>query len=229
MILISSVKNLINNLLKKDVLTIFLLLSTVLILTLFIKAPYEIAYIIPAIPFALLLLNNISKKKFFVVFCVLLLLNSVVSLFSLDNPCNISENGRVIEDGKYKNTLLVQSQKIVDANIRDSVIITSEYLPSVCYLYETSAKNRSLIGMVGFNYFEIKEHLNSQKNVKYVYLAPLDKIRELHNEGYKLYYAGNWAFRMTKCIYRYNLSNYNCYNAFLLKIISYSLLNQKDN
>lgn len=212
LILVLSMKNLISNLLKKDVLTIFLLSSTLLILALFIKTPYEIAYIIPAVPFGLLLLNNISKRKFFSIFCIFLLLNSVISIFPLDSHNDISEDGLVIEDGKLRATLLDQSYDLIDANINNSIVITSEYLPSVCYLYEASAKTPKLIGMVGFNYFETKEHANSQKNITYVYLVSLDKIKELHKKGYNVYYAGDWAFEMTKYIYGYDLNNYNCSN-----------------
>ena len=41
------------------------------------------------------------------------------------------------------------------------------------------------MGMVDFNYFEIKEHLTSQK-CEICIFSTIDKIIELHNEGYNI-------------------------------------------
>ncbi len=214
MLFIISFKSLWKDILKKDHFTLFLLFSIAMFVILFIKAPIQITYIIPAIPFALVLMNNISKKKFFTVFCFLLILNSFVSFASAD-VSHIVEDGVILDNIESKTALLHSAQIILNNDNKNSVIIVGEYLPSLCYLYEESARNPKVIGMVGFNEFETKEHFNSEKNVRYIYLASLDQILALQEKNIKTYYSGTNTLNLNECIYGYNLNNYNCSNILI--------------
>ena len=213
MLLMLSFKSLLDNILKKDSFTLFLLFFIGIVLILFIKAPYEVAYLIPAVPFLLILLNNISKKQFFAVFCILLISNAFISFASLNDP-NIVEGGLIMHDIEFRDTLL-QMQVVTNSNITDSVIITGEYLYALSYFYEKSSKNPKLMGMIGGGNFETKEKWNFEKNVDYIYFAPLAKIKELQNKGYKIYYIGNSTLRITNSSYSYDLSQYNATNLLI--------------
>ena len=206
MLLILSFKPLLNNILRKDNFTLFLLFVIGIVLILFIKAPYEVAYLIPAIPFLLILLNNISKRKFFAIFCILLMSNAFISFASL-NDSNITDEGLIMHDIEFRNTLL-QMQIVVNNNMENSVIITGEYLYALSYFYERSSKNPKLIGMIGGGSFETKEKWNFEKNVGYIYSASLDKIKGLQNKGYKIYYIGNSTCNIINSSYNYDLSKY---------------------
>ncbi|MDH3366068.1 MAG: glycosyltransferase family 39 protein, partial [Thermoplasmata archaeon] len=59
-VLVSSGKKLIQNLRSKDRITVFLSLSICLFLIVYFIAPYEVGYLIPVIPFGLLLLGKIG-------------------------------------------------------------------------------------------------------------------------------------------------------------------------
>ncbi len=214
MLFILSSKSLLNNIVKRDKLTLFLLFSIGLIFILFIKAPYDTAYLIPAIPFLLLLMNKISKKKFFAIFCFLLMLNSFVSFASSDIS-SIVQEGVVLEDIELRNNLVHSTQTILNNNNRNSVVIVGEYLPSLCYMYEESAKNHKLIGMVGFNKLEIKEHWDSKNNVGYIYLASKGQLLDIQRKNFKTYYGGSNPLLMTEQIYKYNLEDYNCSNILI--------------
>ena len=208
-----SFKSLLNNVLRKDNFTLFLLFFIGTVLILFIKAPYEVAYLIPVIPFLLILLNNISKRKFFAIFCILLMSNGFISFASL-NDSDIAGEGLIMHDIEFRNTLL-QMQIVVDSNMKDSIIITGEYLYAISYFYEMSSKNHKLIGMIGGGSFETKEKWNFEKNVGYIYSAPLDKIKELQNKGYKIYYIGNSTRNMMNSSYNYDLNQYNVTNILI--------------
>jgi hypothetical protein len=198
---------------EKNKMFIFLFLSIFFIIIPFINAPYEVAYLIPAIPFGLLLTNGIAKKKFFIVFCILLLLNSFVGL-NITSSNNFIQDGLIKKERDASNNVVSHLKKIIDSDINNSVVISGEYLPFIAYLSETSGKPFKTINMVGYGNLESNEYFIGKKNIRYVYLASLDEIRNFQKEGYTIYYIGNTTYKMTKTMFRYDLDNYNCSNIF---------------
>lgn len=198
---------------KKNKMLIFFLISTFLIIILFIFAPYETAYLIPAIPFGILLINEISKRKFFIILCMLLLLNSFVSISILTDN-SLVEDGLIKKEMDIRAKLLYIDQKIVHSNMQNSIIISGEHLPDLCYLQEISHNNKKEIGMIGFGDLEVKEHLNNDKNVLYVYLLSSEKVKLMKEKNYNIYYTGTGVKTLNKYIYKYDLSDYNCSDLF---------------
>lgn len=209
-VFISSSKNLLKNVLKKDELTIFLLSSIFLVVFLYIGAPYEMSYIIPAIPFGLVLLSKISKKKLFGILCIFLLLNSFVSIGLSSDLSPVIGNGAVISDAEVRADMTGDIDEIT-SNINNSIIISGEYFPIMSYIYEKSQNNSQLIG---FSKNDYGMRWNHEKNVGYIYMAPLNKIEQWQKKGYKIYYMGSSAVDLTKLNYKYNLKDYNFSNAF---------------
>ena len=137
----------------KDIL--FLLSAIVLISILFIKAPYEAEYLIPATPFGLLFINRICRRRELIVFlCILLLSNSFVSF------CTVKRNneGKIvihtIDDGMIKRNIegrteqLDFTQSLMNVKINHSVVIIGWYLPILSYLDKNTSysKDSKIIG-----------------------------------------------------------------------------------
>lgn len=213
-ILISSFKVLYQKVFQeKDKMIIFLVLSILFIIIPFIKTPYEIAYLLPAVPFGLLLINRISKKKLFSVFCFLLLLNSFIG-FNIMNSDNFIQEGVIKKERDVSLNIIHHLKKLIGSDINNSVIISGEYLPFIAYLSETSGDPIKTIDMVGSGALERNEYVNDKKNVRYTYLVSLEEIQNFKKEGYDLYYIGKTSLNMTKTIFGYDLNNYNCTNIF---------------
>ena len=207
---ILSSKSLLHKVFEKDTLTLFLLFSVGIVFILYVKTPYEVAYLIPAVPFLLILLNNITKEKFFIILCILLISNSFVS-FTLVDSSNITREGIITKDMAIRYTI-AQTQSVLTSNMTNAVIITGEHLPSLNYFYEKLNKDQKFLLTKNGNSLGISGYENSGKNVKYVYLIPLDELKKLQKEGYKIYYMGDSTSVMTEWVYNYNLSEYNCSN-----------------
>lgn len=142
---ILSLRKLFENVIKKDETTIFLLFSIFLVVLLYIGAPYEISYLILAVPFGLLLLNKISNRKLFGILCVFLLMNSFIYIGLSSNISPVLDKGAVISDAGTRIQLLNEIEEIT-SNINNSVIISGEYFPIMCYIYERSQNSLQIIG-----------------------------------------------------------------------------------
>jgi hypothetical protein len=201
---------------EKENISRFLFIAVISFLIPFLIAPYEMAYIIPVIPFGLVLINKILKKNRFVILCILLLLPSFVSI-AVPGDDSLIDSGLIQKDWDIRNDIVFLSEKIIHSDITNSAVISSEYLPIISNLYETSQKNPKKIGMVGYGKYESNEHFNSEKNVLYLYLASPEELNNLRRKGYNVYYIGNVALEMTKDKYGYDLNEYNSSN--IIKII----------
>lgn len=205
---ILSFKKLFENVVKKDETTIFLLFSIFLVVFLYIGAPYEMSYLIPAIPFGLLLLNKISSRKLFGILCVFLLLNSFIYIGLSSNISPIISEGAVITDAGDRVQLLNEIGEIT-SNLNNSVIISGEYFPVMCYMYEKSYTPQ----IIGFGKKDYGMRWNYEKNVGYVYLAHLNEIKYWQKKGYKIYYMGSSAYDNTRLNYKFDLNSLGCFNA----------------
>jgi hypothetical protein len=210
MLSVISFNKLFENVIKKEETTIFLLFSISLVVLLYIGAPYEMSYLIPAVPFGLLLLSKISNRKLFGILCIFLLLNSFIYVGLSSNISPIIDKGAVISDAETRTQLLNEIENIT-SNLNNSVIISGECFPIMCYLYEKLQKTPQIIG---FGKNDYKIHWNYEKNVGYIYLARLNEVKYWQKKGYKIYYMGNSATDNTKLNYKFNLNDYNCSNAF---------------
>ncbi|CAG1004187.1 hypothetical protein METP1_03134 [Methanosarcinales archaeon] len=196
-----SLKILLKKIIEKDKYTLFLISAIVLIFILYIKAPYESGYLIPTIPFGLLLLNKILRKKLIVIFCILLLLNSFIyfNIIEKNKELNIEFNG-AIHDGMIKKDIDARTeqmsftQKLLNANIKHSVIIIGWYLPIVSY-FNKKAKSTN--------------NLDFENDNIYKGLMPLDELQDFQKKDYSCYYI-NEMDNYTKRIYNFNLMDYNC-------------------
>ena len=205
-VLLLSAKVLFRKIIKRDKDTLFLFSSVVLICILFIKAPYEPEYLIPIIPFGLLLMNKICRKELIVILCIFLLLNSFVSFPIVGRNDERNLTIRVIDDGMIKGNIETRAeqidytQKLIATNINHSVVIVGSYIPVLSYLSHnvSFSKDYKMIGDANF-----------ENDVWYRYLVPLGELQDLQDKGYTIYYTEGMR-DFTKSIHGYDLNDYNC-------------------
>lgn len=205
-----SIKKLIRDIKKNDEILIFLIFAVSLISIIYMGAPYQIEYLIPAIPFTLVLLNKISNRKLFTIFCALLLLNSFISFEITPNTAPTIEKGALIKDSEIRAKVTDMVDMIAKSNINNSIVISAEYFPIISYLNENSQKNHKIIENDKYD----KINWNLERNVGYIYLIDPNKIDYWQKKGYKIYYMGNSANEITRLYYKYNLNSYDYSNLF---------------
>lgn len=171
----------------------FLLTSIFLIFVIFIFVPHEPEYLIPAIPFGLILLNRLVSKRLIITFLIISLSYSVISVNF--NPLNITHSfdisrGEICENIVKRKDTIRFVRKIMNAKVDEqSVIIVGWYLPYITYLHKTDGKNN--------------------KNINYKNIVVLKKIKDLQSKNKKIYYVKGMK-EYTKRTYGYSLDDYDC-------------------
>jgi hypothetical protein len=130
-------------------------------LLIFIKLPHQPAYLLPILPFILILLANYLNKYFFIVVCISIALSSFigfesVSKFKINSPI-ISDHINRIENEYYINKVVLKSNSLEKASI-----MAGYYLP----LLDVS-NNRNEPDSVKFYYSLDKDILKFSKDNKY--------------------------------------------------------------
>ncbi len=215
LLLVKSPKN-VYNAIKTDNNMKFALFVVFLIIVLFIGSPYDSAYLLPAIPFALYFLSKIGSKKIFNILCVFLILNSFISVSLTLETSEIIGKGVVFSDADNRALIINTLEKVVNGEFNNSVIITGEYYPILRYLSKISKENPQQ-NMEESNPENISiSFLDHAKNIDYVYMAGEEDIIKWQNNKYKVYYMGLAALKVTKLNYKYDLRTYNTSNIFEL-------------
>ncbi|WP_394700769.1 hypothetical protein [uncultured Methanobacterium sp.] len=186
-----------------------------LIIVLFIGCPYDTAYLLPAIPFALYFLSKIGSKRLFNILCIFLILNSFISVSLTFETSEIVGKGIVFSDAEDRILLTTTMEKIIPLELNNSIIITGEYYPILLYLTKTSQKNPQI-------YMESEsKQINApygdhEKNIHYVYITSAEDLIKWQNKGYKVYYMNQTALGFTELNYKYDLREYNTSDIFQL-------------
>nr|WP_319374597.1 hypothetical protein [uncultured Methanobacterium sp.] len=194
---------------KNDANLIFAILAIFLVVILFAISPYETAYLLPAIPFTLYLLSRISNQKLFNLLCILLILNSFISVNLTFESSEIIDKGIVFSDANERVTITSALEKITSSNFNNSIIITGEFFPFLSYF----ANNSSKILQKNSNEIDPKPknvvYWDANKNRTYVYIAYPEEIKAWQNRGYKIYFTGPPAYTTTKFNFNYDLREHN--------------------
>lgn len=186
---------------ERDKTSLFLLLPIILVGILFLKVPHEGEYLIPAIPFLLLLLDKICRKELVVLFCIVCLSHAVVSL-------PISIIGAIPANIEARKQQIISVRNLMAANVeKPSIVIIGARHPILSYLDENlSAKATSKV--MGDANSPQKAICNYKKDIIYKYLLPLDELERFQSTGYHIYYIRGIR-HTTKNVYGYDLADYN--------------------
>jgi hypothetical protein len=213
LILISSGKKAYGTI-KNDNNLIFTIVAILLVVIIFAISPYETTYLLPAIPFTLYLLSKISNRKLFNLLCVLLILNSFISVNLTLESSEIIEKGIVFSDANERIITTSAMEKVTSSNLNNSIIITGEFFPILRYFANNSSKilqkNNTEIDPKPKNVV----YWDEKRNITYIYIAEPKEIEAWQNRGYKIYFAGPPAYATTKLNFNYDLREHNITNIF---------------
>lgn len=205
-----SLKVLFKGIMKKDKDIIFLLSVILLIGIWFINAPYDVEYLIPAVPFSVLLMNKIISRKLVVILCILLLLNSFVSFFIVERD----DDGKLIlhtlHDGIIKKNIewrtkqIDSIERLMNIDINHSVVIVGWYISFISYLGTKASFNKD------YKMIEDEKGVwNFEKDIRYRNIMPLDELQDFQEKGYTVYYIKQMR-GYTERVYGYDLNEYDC-------------------
>ena len=179
----------------KNFTIVILLLIVVIYLLLFLKLPAETAYLIPAIPFSLILINKLFPKKIFTLFCIFIVLHGVVSFFNIDKAtfknqgriqCIPFDYGTVFKNELKKRAVYKNAQNLLPIveNLpqKDKIaVIISWYYPVVHFLHLESLEETFIGGSI---------QALHRKGKKLFFLDGVTQkdITFLQKQGFTLYY-----------------------------------------
>jgi hypothetical protein len=140
-------------------------LTIVIFYLIFARLPHEPEYLLPTVPFTIIIFNHYLKKNMFYVFGCLIILSSFIS------PCRRSTicNGMVTSEYFTRQQDISQTHEILRAIERineKAVILTAWYLPKLEYYASR---------------YDLDDHL-------LVYLASRDELEGFTVNGYHVYY-----------------------------------------
>jgi len=173
--------------------TLFLLCAIAIIVLIFSLAPYETAYLIPAVPFALVLFNKVSRPSYIVIFCLLTFAN-----FGLISK-TITTQKKELQMGQHILSTEIQPK---------SMVISGWWVPYIAYL-------NNHIQHKGETPFAINDTTtvygvyDAQKDIYYIYPVPLTSLTALLEKGYTVYYAEGMDID-TRNQYQYDITRFPC-------------------
>ncbi|UCF70971.1 MAG: hypothetical protein JSW49_01470 [candidate division WOR-3 bacterium] len=219
-ILLAVARNLNKVSVKLDKVGIFSLLSITTILVTFFLAPYQIEYLIPLVPFGLMLTQHLGRRSLFILLCCALMLHSFVNIGSIEHTgdgritIQTLDAGAVIKNFAARRKQLAYARMLAKVELpKNSVAIVGTWLPIVAYLDERISSSAKAKQMFDSN-LPRAGLWNFAKNIHYRYLIDRDELRQLQQSGHLIFYTeGIRAF--TRDIYGYDI---NEYGAILLDI-----------
>jgi len=189
----------------EDKILIFLALAIVPVIILFIKTPYEAEYLIPTIPFGLILFDKVCGNLT-IILCILLLLNNSFVHFCdieikdgslLVVPCG---KGMLQERLEGRNEKMELARKLLDINVSHSVIIcVGDYIQALCFYGRKFDKNFYIEYCKTPGDQSIKWIKDPKRDVRWWYTQPIpEELQNLHKEGYMIYILDKEDGRLRK-------------------------------
>ncbi|MEK6645265.1 MAG: hypothetical protein AABY84_01115 [Candidatus Firestonebacteria bacterium] len=160
----------------------------------FIVKPDKTDYIIPAIPFFLILLVRFFPRRIFISFAGLLLLNNFISFWTVDMAryrnedkisFNIVDKGVILRNIELRQEMLRTVNNIIKTKMEDNaIVLTGWYRPII-------------------EYVAIENNVAPELLSRYYNLVSEDELKKL-KESHPVYYIPV-AYRETKRAYKYKL------------------------
>ncbi len=137
----------------------------------FIRLPSESGYLIPIVPFVILLLGSFLTQKCFIFVCIALICSPFISICrsGICSPIFVEHSTR-IEKMKYIEQILLRANGVSGKNI----IIAGTWLPQI-----REAQIRK------------KLFLDPQETLKFVELIDVTQLQKYIEQGFKIYYLNN--------------------------------------
>ncbi|UCD20343.1 MAG: hypothetical protein JSU64_04175 [candidate division WOR-3 bacterium] len=203
-----------------DKVGIFSLLSITIVLVTFFLAPYQIEYLVPLVPFGLLLAQRLGRRFLFIILCCALMLHSFVNIGSIEYTdvgrvaIRALDAGAVIKNFAARRKQMAYARRLAKVELpKNSVAIVGTWLPIVAHLDERVSSSAKAKQMFDSN-LPRADLWNFADTIHYRYLIDHDELRQLQQNGRLIFYIeGIRGF--TRDIYGYDI---NEYGAILLDI-----------
>ena len=140
-------------------------ISILLYLTCFLKLPDEAAYMIPAIPFVILLLNLFLHKILFSIVCLSLAVSPFVSIQKKYAPPFQARYYQRV----YRQNMIDDVEKFLTSNNRKTVIVCFDWYPFLSVGLDETIKSKTNL------MFSLDKHM----------------LKELQSNGFTVYYVPN--------------------------------------
>jgi hypothetical protein len=203
-VVLFSLKNLIRDLRKRDGLTIFLLATVLLYVALYIKVPYKAEYMLPAVPFGLLLVNNVSRRMLFVPLVLLLVLESFVSLgIHTAQPWFSVDQGRIATDIEHRTEIMAGARTLLEQKDSHAAYVVGGYWLLAQYFSHDEEVVVEDVGLIG-GHGSLKY---TDTDTYFYYLISLDELQNLLQRGYMVYYLEEFE-TYNEEVYGFRLSDY---------------------
>jgi hypothetical protein len=199
---------------RKDRHITFALFAVVCGLIIFLAMPYHVEYIIPLIPFALLIIFCIGKKWLLILFTLLAISHAFVSVINVQHigdgqvRTTLFERGSVIRNITERKQQLAFVQKLEQATVNNhSVLIIGTWLPVLAY----SDKSVSSVSEARKMYDPNRPNegvQDFQRDVLYRYLLTRAEMEDLIKENYTIYYIDGIR-EFTIAVHGYDLADYH--------------------
>jgi hypothetical protein len=186
-----SLRRLYERLVATDRCAVFLLLAVLVVAGMFAYHPTEGPYLIPAIPFGLVLLSKTARRDLLVILCALLLLSSYVTFNVTTSAQGYrvlgTEAGIVGRDLKSRNDEMAFVQGILDADLTHAVVVTDWHLAVLRALNQRDSRNEPS------NVLSREDGSGGlwdrERDILYSEALPLADLQDLQGQGYTVYYV----------------------------------------
>ena len=191
----TSLKNFRMMIMKPELNDRFILVSVITLLASFVVTPYHFEYLIPMVPFGLVLISRIGKRTLLVLFCFLTIIHSILAFGSIRH----SESGRIrmraADYGAVYNNMIARRTQLSFAKgitktqvERGSVILVGHWLPVIAYVGEDISSIPDTKRMFDSN--APRDGVwNFERDISYRYLMDAEELNKLKHEGHMLYYV----------------------------------------
>ena len=171
-------------------------IGIVLYLISYLRLPQKSAYLIPMIPFVILLAGFYLSERSFRIFCVLMTMSSFLMSMNLTDPLRGSSHS------KFAATFRMADQEIfIDPFTGPLFADYSKRLNKMAYtetvFEKTSKEQRKIILICGWWYNELQVRnwsRDENKNVKLVFYIDKETMKKYAEDGYALYYLPEQNF-----------------------------------
>lgn len=212
-LIVSSIHGIRNLMSKHGLNDTFIVLSVGVALITFALMPYHIEYLIPAMPFILLLLGRIAKTPVLIVICLLSLCHAFLTIGNFQHLENntirtqLIDQGALINDIEARQQQLTFARNLIAAPVTDhSVVILGPWLPILAYLDEDVSSAPEVKKMYDCNSVRAQV-CNFKHDLCYRYLLTSDEVEELLASDYRIYYIEGIR-EFTKDVYDYDLADF---------------------
>lgn len=202
---------LLNKLENKDERMKFLILSLLVVAIPFIYSPIEAEYLIPSIPFMLILANDLAqtslRKKILALMCVFAISNAfvVIDINANDPDAEFvfeTEEGILDHEMKIRDRQYDVIQGIYNADIVNHSYVVLDR--SYCLIYPFYDQNISAREDTRFIAFTMR---NWDRDIIYVSTLPKAQLDQVILEGYQIYYLP-WMKSSLEQSYGYDITEY---------------------